>query len=111
MSFLKISNVDVSFGSDESKVDILSNINLEVQQNEFIAIIGFSGSGKSTLISLLAGLQAPSCGYVKLENKQILKPDPSLGIMFQNYSLLPWLTVYENINLAVNKVFPNMSKK
>ena len=101
----------MSFGSDDSKVDILSNINLEVQQNEFIAIIGFSGSGKSTLISLLAGLQAPSCGYVNLENKQIHKPDPSLGIMFQNYSLLPWLTVYENINLAVNKVFPNMSSK
>ena len=111
MSFLKISNVDVSFGSDDSKVDILSNINLEVQQNEFIAIIGFSGSGKSTLISLLAGLQAPSCGYINLENKKILKPDPSLGIMFQNYSLLPWLSVYENINLAVNKVFPNMSSK
>ena len=55
MSFLNISNVDVSFGSDDSKVDILSNINLKVQQNEFIAIIGFSGSGKSTLISLLAG--------------------------------------------------------
>jgi len=111
MSFLNISNVDVSFGSDDSKVDILSNINLEVQQNEFIAIIGFSGSGKSTLISLLAGLQAPSCGYINLENKKILKPDPSLGIMFQNYSLLPWLSVYENINLAVNKVFPNMSSK
>ena len=109
MTFLKISNVNVSFGSDDSKVDILSNINLEVEQNEFIAIIGFSGSGKSTLISLLAGLQAPSSGYVNLENKQILKPDPGLGIMFQNYSLLPWLNVYENIKLAVNKVFPNMS--
>ena len=69
MSFLKISNVDVSFGSDESKVDILSNINLKVQQNEFIAIIGFSGSGKSTLISLLAGLQAVSYTHLTLPTK------------------------------------------
>ena len=109
MSFLNMSDVSVSFGVEDSKVEILDNINLDVAENEFVAVIGFSGSGKSTLISLLAGLQLPSYGEVALEGKPIVQPSPELGIMFQNYSLLPWLSVFENIELAVKKVFPKLT--
>ena len=109
MSFLNMSDVSVSFGVEDSKVEILNNINLDVAENEFVAVIGFSGSGKSTLISLLAGLQMPSSGEVALEGNSIVQPSPELGIMFQNYSLLPWLSVFENIELAVKKVFPKLT--
>ena len=109
MSFLNMSDVSVSFGAEDSKVEILNNINLDVAENEFVAVIGFSGSGKSTLISLLAGLQMPSSGEVALEGNSIVQPSPELGIMFQNYSLLPWLSVFENIELAVKKVFPKLT--
>jgi nitrate/nitrite transport system ATP-binding protein len=109
MSFLNMSDVSVSFGVEDSKVEILNNINLDVAENEFVAVIGFSGSGKSTLISLLAGLQLPSSGEVTLEGNPIVQPSPELGIMFQNYSLLPWLSVFENIELAVKKVFPKLT--
>ena len=104
-----MSDVSVSFGVEDSKVEILNNINLDVAENEFVAVIGFSGSGKSTLISLLAGLQLPSSGEVTLEGNPIVQPSPELGIMFQNYSLLPWLSVFENIELAVKKVFPKLT--
>lgn len=104
-----MSDVSVSFGVEDSKVEILNNINLDVAENEFVAVIGFSGSGKSTLISLLAGLQMPSSGEVALEGNSIVQPSPELGIMFQNYSLLPWLSVFENIELAVKKVFPKLT--
>ena len=104
-----MSDVSVSFGVEDSKVEILNNINLDVAENEFVAVIGFSGSGKSTLISLLAGLQLPSSGEVTLERNPIVQPSPELGIMFQNYSLLPWLSVFENIELAVKKVFPKLT--
>ena len=104
-----MSDVSVSFGVEDSKVEILNNINLDVAENEFVAVIGFSGSGKSTLISLLAGLQMPSSGEVALEGNSIVQPSPKLGIMFQNYSLLPWLSVFENIELAVKKVFPKLT--
>lgn len=104
-----MSDVSVSFGVEDSKVEILDNINLDVAENEFVAVIGFSGSGKSTLISLLAGLQLPSSGEVTLEGNPIVQPSPELGIMFQNYSLLPWLSVFENIELAVKKVFPKLT--
>ena len=104
-----MSDVSVSFGVEDSKVEILDNINLDVAENEFVAVIGFSGSGKSTLISLLAGLQLPSSGEVTLEGNPIVQPSPELGIMFQNYSLLPWLSVFENIELAVKKVYPKLT--
>ena len=84
---------------------------MSVEQNEFIAVIGFSGSGKSTLISLLAGLEKPDRGEVRMHGKPIEGPGPDKGIMFQNYSLLPWLTVLGNIELAVMQVFPVMEAK
>lgn len=110
MSYLEIDNVDVSFGPISNRTHVLSDINLSVKENEFVAVIGFSGAGKSTLMSLLAGLQKPSKGEVRMNGQKITEPGPDLGMMFQNYSLLPWLTVNQNIQLAVKKVFPKLSK-
>jgi len=106
MSFLKMENVSVGFGPEGFRTEVLRDVNLSVEENEFIAVIGFSGSGKSTLVSTLAGLQAPDEGRVLLKGKPVTKPGPHLGIVFQNYSLLPWLSVYGNIELAVKQVFP-----
>ncbi len=111
MSYLEIDNASVSFGPVSNRTHVLSDINLSVKENEFIAVIGFSGAGKSTLMSLLAGLQVPTTGEVRMNGKLIKEPGPDLGMMFQNYSLLPWLTVNENIRLAVKTVFPKLSKK
>jgi nitrate/nitrite transport system ATP-binding protein len=85
----------------------LEGVNLAIERGEFVAIVGYSGSGKTTLISLIAGLLKPDTGTVKLNDLEITEPGPDRGIVFQNYSLLPWLTVYENIAVAVDQVFPN----
>ncbi len=107
---LEIDSVDVGFGQVDSRTEILANINLTVQHNEFVAIIGFSGSGKSTLMNLLAGIQQPDVGEVRMHGKMVTAPGPERGILFQNYSLLPWLSVFGNIELAVKQVFPQMTK-
>lgn len=107
---LEIQSVNVGFGPVSSRTEVLSNINLKVEQNEFVAIIGFSGSGKSTLMNLLAGIQQPDTGNVLLNGEVVTQPGPDRGILFQNYSLLPWLTVFGNVELAVKQVFPKMSK-
>lgn len=109
MSYLEIDNVNVGFGPRDNRSEVLKDVNLSVEENEFVAVVGFSGAGKSTLISLLAGLLAPDTGEIRLGGKKITEPSPRLGIMFQNYSLLPWLTVFENVALAVKQVFPKMS--
>lgn len=103
MPFLELTNVSKGFGGPA----VLSNINLSINRGEFVAIVGYSGSGKTTLISLIAGLTRPDSGTVKLNDLEITEPGPDRGIVFQNYSLLPWLTVTENIRLAVDQVFPN----
>ena len=111
MSFLELNNVSVAFGPSGNQTVVLKDINLSVEENEFVAIIGFSGAGKSTLMSLLAGLQAPTIGEVKLKGNVVTEPGPDRGLMFQNYSLLPWLSVNDNIRLATKTVFPQLSKK
>ena len=111
MAFLEIDNVNIGFGPQDNRYEVLANLNLSVKENEFIAVVGFSGAGKSTLISLLAGLLQPDTGEIRLAGERIKEPSPRLGIMFQNYSLLPWLTVYENVALAVKQVFPKYSKE
>ncbi|MGJ8652563.1 MAG: ABC transporter ATP-binding protein [Opitutaceae bacterium] len=108
MSYLEIKNVSIGFGSPNNRTEVLKDVNLSVEENEFVAIVGFSGAGKSTLISLLAGLLRPDTGKITIGGKEIKEPSPRLGIMFQNYSLLPWLSVYENIAIAVKQVFPSM---
>lgn len=108
MSYLEIKNVSIGFGPPDNRTEVLKDVNLSVEENEFVAVVGFSGAGKSTLISLLAGLLTPDKGQIMLGGNAIKEPSPRLGIMFQNYSLLPWLSVYENIALAVKQVFPKM---
>ncbi|MEO1857517.1 MAG: ABC transporter ATP-binding protein [Rubritalea sp.] len=110
MAILEINDASVSFGPISSRYEVLQDLNLKVEENEFVAIIGFSGSGKSTLMSLLAGLQNATSGEVLFKQKQIAEPGPDLGMMFQNYSLLPWLSVLDNVKIAINAVQPKLSK-
>ena len=106
MSFLELKNVSKSFGT----MTVLRDINLSIEKGEFLAIVGYSGAGKTTLMSLLAGLTTPDTGSVMLEGKEMKGPGPDRGIVFQNYSLLPWLTVFENVKLAVDQVMPEKSE-
>ncbi len=110
MAFLEIHNVCKGYGSPGSRTEVLHNINLEIKQGEFVAIVGYSGAGKTTLISMLAGLIAPDTGTMRLEGNLIREPGPDRGVVFQNYSLLPWKSVYGNIYLAVDQVFPQWTK-
>ena len=107
MPFLELKNVSKGFGPRHRRAEVLHEINLEIEQGEFVAIVGYSGAGKTTLISLIAGLLRPDQGTVKLKGSDITEPGPDRGVVFQNYSLLPWLTVQENVGLAVDQVFPN----
>ncbi|KPD10606.1 ABC transporter ATP-binding protein [Phaeobacter sp. 11ANDIMAR09] len=109
MSILKFENVSKGFGQGTNHVEVLKNINLEVQEGEFVAILGFSGTGKSTLMNLVAGLEMPDSGSVTFKGKAITAPGPERGLVFQSYSLMPWLTVGGNIGLAVDAVFPKLS--
>ncbi|HSP42396.1 MAG TPA: ABC transporter ATP-binding protein, partial [Luteolibacter sp.] len=110
MPCLQLDGVSVGFDPSGREPDVLENVNLAVARNEFVAIIGFSGSGKSTLVSLLAGLAKPTSGTVMMDGKPVTSPGPERAVMFQNYSLLPWLNVHGNIELAARKVFPEKSK-
>ena len=110
MSFLEIKNAEVSYGPPSNRVNVLRDLNLSVKENEFVAVIGFSGAGKSTLMSLLSGLERPTSGKVLFKGEEIKAPGPKLGLMFQNYSLLPWLSAGDNVKLAINKVFPQLSR-
>src|SRR5436190_11995628 len=107
MPFLELKNVNKGFNSRGGRSEILADINLQIEKGEFVTIVGYSGAGKTTLISLIAGLIPPDSGTITLNDLEITAPGPDRGIVFQNYSLLPWLTVYENIYLAVDQVFPN----
>jgi len=109
MAFLELKNVTKSYASRGESASILENINLEIERGEFVAIVGYSGAGKTTLISLIAGLIQPDTGTITLNDLEITTPGPDRGIVFQNYSLLPWLSAFENILLAVTQAFPNWS--
>lgn len=109
MSILEINGLSKSYGSGESRTDVLEDINLSVDEGEFIAIVGFSGSGKTTLISALAGLIDADSGEIKFKGKKIKGPGPERGVVFQSYSLMPWLSVRGNIALAVDSVFRKKS--
>ena len=105
MAFLELKNVSKSFGT----TGVLKDVNLSIEKGEFVAIVGFSGAGKTTFMSILAGLIKPDTGTVTLEGREMDGPGPDRGLVFQNYSLLPWLTVFENVKLAVDQVFPEKS--
>ncbi|WP_080522038.1 ABC transporter ATP-binding protein [Methyloprofundus sedimenti] len=108
---LELKNVCKSYGEGKAKTSILKNINLDVRDGEFIAIVGFSGSGKTTLISAIAGLIQPSTGDLLKHGEPITSPGPDRGVVFQNYSLMPWLTVFENVALAVDEIFKHWSSE
>ncbi len=105
MKFLELVNVSKSYGQGKTRSDVLRDINLTIDEGEFVAIIGFSGSGKTTLISMIGGLIEPDDGVIMLKGRHIDGPGPDRGMVFQNYSLLAWLNVYENIALAVDQLF------
>ncbi len=111
MNFLELINVSKSYGQGRERTEVLKDINLKVDEGEFVAIIGFSGSGKTTLMSLIGGLIPADDGVILLKGEHIVSPGPDRGMVFQNYSLLPWLNVYENIALAVDHLFPRWTDK
>jgi nitrate/nitrite transport system ATP-binding protein len=99
--YLSVEAVGMSFGASE----ILSDIDLTIRKAEFVTLIGHSGCGKSTLLNLVAGLIKPTRGAILLAGRHVDGPGPDRGVVFQNHSLLPWLTCYENVHLAVERVF------
>ena len=104
MAILELKSVAKSYGSASSRTDVLGDVSLAVEEGEFVAIVGFSGSGKTTLINLMAGLIAPDSGEVLFRGKPVTEPGPERGVVFQSYSLLPWLSVEDNVALAVDAV-------
>ncbi|MEP3345765.1 MAG: ABC transporter ATP-binding protein [Litoreibacter sp.] len=110
MSILKLENVSQTFGTGTHAAHVLKDINLDVQEGEFLVLLGFSGSGKTTLINMMAGLESPSKGSITYKGKPITGPGPERGVIFQSYSLMPWLTVNGNVGLAVDTVFPGLPK-
>ncbi len=110
MSVLEATALNKSFGLENERLNVLSDINLSLNKGEFVAIVGFSGSGKTTLISALAGLTESDSGGVLFNNKELTSPNPDIGVVFQSYSLMPWLSVEGNIALAVDATSDGVSK-
>lgn len=108
---LQLKNIYKSYGEGRQRSEVLHNINLELQEGEFVAIVGYSGSGKTTLVKLLAGLIQADQGEALYKGQRIAGPSHERGMVFQNYSLLPWLSVFKNIDLGVAQVFPQWGKK
>ena len=108
---LEFKGVTKSYGTGAQRTVVLDNINLQIREGEFVAIVGFSGSGKSTLISLIAGLQQADEGAVLRNGEPIAGPGPDRGVVFQNYSLMPWMTVRQNVALSVDQAFQHASKE
>lgn len=110
--FLNIDRVDKIFPLGKGKEYVaLRNVKLEIRENEIVSIIGHSGCGKSTLLNMIAGLDTISEGVILLEDREINAPGPERAVVFQNHSLLPWLTVYQNIEMAVKKVRDDLNPK
>jgi len=109
MPLLSLKAVSKGFGPKKGRTEVLHDINLTVEEGEFVAIVGYSGAGKSTLINLVAGLERADEGEVLLAGKPISGPGPDRGVVFQSYSLLPWLTTFENVLLAVDQLFPDLT--
>ena len=111
MSYLKIDHVDKRFQRGAATTEVLKDISLVIDKGEFVSIIGHSGCGKSTLLTIGAGPTPATTGGILLEGKDVNAPGPDRAVVFQNHSLLPWLTVYDNVALAVNKVFGGKKSK
>ncbi|WP_276168697.1 ABC transporter ATP-binding protein [Zobellia alginiliquefaciens] len=110
MAYLELNNVYKSYGKGENATNVLSDINLQIEEGEFVAIVGFTGSGKTTLVNLINGLLEPTSGEVLFKGEPVVDTSHERGVIFQNYSLLPWLTVEQNVYMAVKEAFPKESK-
>ena len=105
MAYLTLDHIDKVFTRGSTQSEVLKDINLNIEQGEYVSIIGHSGCGKSTLLNIVAGLTNATNGGVLLEDREVNSPGPDRAVVFQNHSLLPWLTVYDNVKLGVDKVF------
>ena len=104
-NFIEVQNAEMVFQTRKGRFHALRDINLTVAKGEFVTLIGHSGCGKSTLMNLIAGLTLPTSGMQLCDNREIAAPGPERAVVFQNHSLLPWLTCFENVHLAVERVF------
>ena len=111
MKYLDITGVGIEFDTNGTKFRALQNVDLKMDKGEFVSLIGHSGCGKSTVLNIVAGLYNATEGGVILEGKEVVEPGPDRAVVFQNHSLMPWLTVYENVELAVNQVFRKTKSK
>jgi nitrate/nitrite transport system ATP-binding protein len=113
MPFLELRHVHKSYGASAGRggrrsgerTEVLADVCLGVERGEFVAIVGYSGAGKTTLLSIMAGLMQPDAGEVRIDGRAVTEPGHDRGIVFQNYSLLPWLTAYGNVRLGIDQVF------
>ena len=110
-AFLNISQIDMVFPTSTGGFTALKEVDLQINKGEFISLIGHSGCGKSTVLNIVAGLDQATTGGVLLKNKEVNEPGPERAVVFQNHSLLPWLTAYQNVELAVKQVFGNRMSK
>lgn len=108
---LEISQVGMEFSTPKGTFTALQNVNLNIGKGEFVSLIGHSGCGKSTVLNIVAGLYQATTGGVILKGKEVNEPGPERAVVFQNHSLLPWLTAYENVALAVDQVFGKTKSK
>jgi nitrate/nitrite transport system ATP-binding protein len=110
MAYLELNNIYKTYGQGDNVTEVLSNINLTIEEGEFVAIVGFTGSGKTTLVNLINGLLQPTKGEVLFKGEPVIDTSHERGVIFQNYSLLPWLTVGQNVYMAVKEAFPKKSR-
>ncbi len=110
-SYLSLENINMTFNTKSGAFCALDEVSMRIDKGEFISIIGHSGCGKSTVLNIVAGLLQASAGGVLLENREVNTPGPDRAVVFQNHSLLPWLSVYDNVRLAVDKVFSSCKSK
>ena len=111
VAYLKIDHLDKVFARGSLETPVLRDITVSIDKGEYVSIIGHSGCGKSTLLNIVAGLLDLTSGAVLLEDKEVNEPGPDRAVVFQNHSLLPWLTVYANVRLAVDKVFSGIRSR
>jgi nitrate/nitrite transport system ATP-binding protein len=108
---LELTGVSIEFPTPKGSFKALDDVNLKIKKGEFISLIGHSGCGKSTVLNIVAGLHQATTGGVVLDGKEVNEPGPERAVVFQNHSLLPWLTAYENVELAVKQVFKGKKSK
>ncbi len=110
-NYLSLENVGITFKTQNGPFRALDDVSIKIEKGEYVTMIGHSGCGKSTVLNIVAGLLTATEGVVLLENKEVNAPGPDRAVVFQNHSLLPWLTVYENVRLGVDKVFAKTKSK